>query len=202
LKNEETGATYRSASNAQGQYIIAGLAPGRYDFSVTVLGFKMFTQSGVNVQPQEMAKLDSALQVGAATESVTVTAEASLLKTESGELSRQADITSLNQLPLLTGARGNTGAPAPASPAYTLPNKSAPVSVATKGKLVVAVDSAGILFVSENTGKNWTRINAAWKGRAVRVALSASAMFELTADPASTWVSTDGRHWSKGRASR
>jgi hypothetical protein len=202
LKNEDTGSTYTSTSDARGQYSIAGMPPGRYDFSVTSPGFKKFVRSGIDVQPREMARLDSALQVGAASESVTVTAEATLLKTESGELSHQVTLDSLNALPLLTGARGNVQAVTGASPAYTLPDKSTPVSVATKDKLVAAVDSAGALLVSENAGKNWTRVKAAWKGKAVRVAVSANAMFELTTDPASTWVSADGRNWSEAHTSR
>jgi hypothetical protein len=202
LKNEDTGVSYTSTSDARGQYSIAGMPPGRYDLSVTSMGFKKFVRPGINVQPQEIARFDSALQVGAATESVTVTAEASLLKTESGELSHNVDLTSLDRLPLLTGAGGNFRAVTGASPVYTLPDKSTPVSVATKDKLVVAVDSAGALLVSENAGKNWTRVKATWKGKVVRVAVSANAMFELTTDPASTWVSTDGRHWSEARASR
>jgi hypothetical protein len=202
LKSEDTGVTYTSSSDARGQYSIAGLAPGRYDFSVTVPGFKKLVKPGINVQPQEMARLDSALQIGAASESVTVTAEAPLLKTESGELSHNVDVTSLNQLPLLTGAPGNARAITGASPVYTLPDKSTPVSVAAKEKLVLAVDSAGALFVSENAGKIWTRVKAAWKGKVVRVAVSANTMFQLTTNPASTWVSTDGRHWSESHAPR
>ena len=135
-------------------------------------------------------------------ESVTITTEAALLKTESGELSRQVNSTALNQLPLLTVAGGNSGAITSANPLYTLPDKSTPVNVATKDKLVVAVDSAGALFVSENAGKNWTGVKAAWKGKVARVGVSAKAMFELTTDPASTWVSTDGRHWSKAQSPR
>jgi len=202
LKNEDTGVTYTSTSDTRGQYSIAGMPPGRYDLSVTVPGFKKLVRPGINVQPQETARLDSALQVGAATESVTVTAEATLLKTESGELSHNVDLTSLDQLPLLIGARGNVWAVTGASPIYTLPDKSTPVSVAAKDKLVAAVDSAGALLVSQNAGKNWTRVKAMWKGKVVRVAVVANAMFELTTDPASTWVSTDGRHWSEAHTSR
>ena len=176
LKNEDTGATYTSTSDARGQYSIAGLAAGRYDFSVTSPGFKKFVRSGIDVPPQEMARLDSRLDVGAASESVTVTAEAALLKTESGDLSRQADATSLNALPVMSGARGNFSAVTPATPRYTLPDKSTPVSVATKDKLVVAVNSAGALLVSENAGKNWTRVKATWKGKAL-AGDGANAMF-------------------------
>jgi hypothetical protein len=202
LKNEDTGTTYTSTSDARGQYSVAGMPPGRYDFSVTSPGFKKLVRPGINVQPREIARLDSTLNVGAAAESVTVTAEATLLKTETGDFSQQAGVTSLNQLPLLSGASGNFRAVTGASPVYALPDKSTPVSVAAKDKLVVAVDSAGALFFSENAGKNWMRVRAVWKGKAVRVAVSANAMFELTTNPSSTWVSADGRNWSEAHTSR
>jgi hypothetical protein len=202
LKNEGTGATYSSTSDARGQFSIAGLAPGRYDFSATSTGFKKFVRPGVNVQPQEMARLDSRLDVGATSDTVTVNAEAPLLKTESGEPSHQVDLTSAPQLPLLSSTRANAPAISNASPAYRLPDQSAPVSVAAKDKLVVAADAAGSLFFSDNQGKSWKHIKGKWKGKAVRVVVSANTAFELTTDPASTWVSTDGRRWSAAPASR
>jgi hypothetical protein len=199
LKNEGTGATYSSTSDATGQFRIAGLAPGRYDFSATSMGFKKFVRPGVNVQPQEMARLDSKLDVGAATDTVTVNAETPLLKTESGEVSPQGAQTPASELPLLTATRANARAMNNASPAYRLPDQSTPVSVATKDKLVVAADAAGSLFFSDNQGKSWKHVKGGWKGKAVRVVMSANAAFELTTDPESTWVSTDGRHWSAVR---
>jgi hypothetical protein len=192
LKNENTGATYASTSDAHGQYSIEGLVPGRYDFSVTSSGFKKFVRPGINVEPQVMARLNSTLDVGAAAESVTVTAETALLKTESAEAS----------LPALALTGGNLAAATATSPLYTLPDNSTSVSAALKDKLVVAIDSAGSLFVSENAGKNWTRVKPPWKGKALRVALSADAKFVLTVDPASTWVSADGRRWSQAQPSR
>jgi hypothetical protein len=199
LKNEGTGATYSSTSNAQGQFSIAGLAPGRYDFSATSNGFKKFVRPGVTVQPQEMARLDSRLDVGATTDTVSVNSEAPVLKTESGELSHSLAQAPASELPLLTSTRANARAMINASPAYRLPDQSAPVSAAAKDKLVVAADAAGSLFFSDNQGKSWKHIKGKWKGKAVRVMVSANAAFELTTDPASTWVSADGRHWSAVR---
>jgi hypothetical protein len=203
LKNEGTGATYSSTSDATGQFRIAGLAPGRYDFSATSMGFKKFVRPGVNVEPQEMARLDSRLDVGAASDTVIVNAEAPLLKTESAEISHQVGQTPASELPLFASTRSNARAMNQAmnnaSPTYRLPDQSTPVSAAAKDKLVVAARADGSLFFSDNQGKSWRHIKGRWKGKAVRVVVSANAAFELTTDPASTWVSTDGRHWSAVR---
>jgi hypothetical protein len=54
-------------------------------------------------------RIDVSLEVGSASESVTVSAEASLLKTESGELSHNVNVRQLDELPILgTGASAGT----------------------------------------------------------------------------------------------
>lgn len=201
LKNEATGAAVASTSNARGEFTIAGMMPGKYQESVTAPGFRKFVRPLVEVQPQETARVDSILEVGASTESVTVSAEASLLKTESGEISHQVDSTSVNSLPLFAASRA-----VPLTlPAYTLPDNSKPVSLARKGKTVLSVDSTGALLISDDEGKNWQRVKGKWKGKVVRVISPpdvpghADAVFQITTDAASTWVSVDGRKWSKVR---
>ena len=67
---------------------------------------------------------------------------------------------------------------------------------------MVAVDCAGGLLVSQDAGNNWTRVKAVWKGKVVRVSMNANAVFSLTTDPPSIWVSTDGQHWSQTPTSR
>jgi hypothetical protein len=201
LKNEKTGMAVASRSNAQGVFTIAGLMPGKYEESVTAPGFKKFVRPFVEVQPQETARVDSILEVGASAETVTVTAEAPLLKTESGEISHQVDYRSAADLPLVTPSRT---ALLPL-PAYTLPGNSKPVSFVVKGKTVVAADAMGALFLSDDEGKNWQPVKGKWKGKVVRVVSPANvpghadAVFQITTDPASTWVSADGRKWSKVR---
>jgi hypothetical protein len=200
LKNQNTGATYSSTSDPRGQFSLSGLLPGRYDLSVSSMGFRKFVEPSINLEPQTIARVDSRLEVGASTESVTVNAEATLLKTESGAVTRSAGSTSAAELPL--NGRSFPALIAIAGPAYILPDRSNPVSFAVKDRLVVAVDSAGALFRSEDGGKSWKRVKGKWKGRIVRVAVSAKAAFELTTEPASTWLSADGRHWSPAPASR
>ena len=59
--------------------------------TVDAAGFKKFERPGLVVQVAETERVDAVLQVGASTDTVTVSAEAPLLKTESGEISHQVD---------------------------------------------------------------------------------------------------------------
>src|SRR6202035_3702949 len=85
-KNLETGAVYPTASTTTGNYTLAQLPVGVYEVSVAVPGFKKFVRSGLTVAVAQIMRVDITLEVGSATESVTVQADATLLKTESGDL--------------------------------------------------------------------------------------------------------------------
>ncbi|PWT98927.1 MAG: hypothetical protein C5B51_28395 [Terriglobia bacterium] len=108
-KNTESGATYQAGSSNTGNYTLAQLPAGTYELSVTVAGFKKVVRPGIIVNVAATVRVDFALEVGAATESVTVEADAPLLKTESGELSHSVDYTRVDNLPLLDLKGTGTG---------------------------------------------------------------------------------------------
>ena len=91
-----------------GIYAIAALPVGLYDLTVEAPGFNRKMQQGVRVQVAQTTRADVALQVGSTTESVTVKADAPLLKTENAEISMNVSGDKFNQLPLNFGA-GGTG---------------------------------------------------------------------------------------------
>ena len=78
--------------------------------SVDATGFKKLNRPGLVVQVAETVRIDAVLEVGSSTDTVTVSAEAPLLKTESGEISHQVDYTQADLLPLFTtnGTGGGT----------------------------------------------------------------------------------------------
>ena len=82
LKNVATGATYDTVTTATGNYTIPSLPVGRYSLTVAAAGFNQFIREGIDVQVAQTARIDVVLKVGAASESVTVTANAPLLRTE------------------------------------------------------------------------------------------------------------------------
>ncbi len=123
-KNVATGAVYPVASSATGNYTIAQLPAGTYELTVTVAGFKKFIRTDQVVEVAGTLRVDATLQVGAASESVTVTGEATLLKTEGGEVSSNVSTQTLNDLPILT----LTGSAAGIGSANTLGNIRNPLS--------------------------------------------------------------------------
>jgi len=109
-KNVATSETYKAGSTGTGNYTLANLPAGPYELTVNAAGFKKYVRPAVTVQVAETARIDATLEVGATSDTVTVNAEAPLLKTESGELRHQIDYTEADNIPLFTlNGSGNEG---------------------------------------------------------------------------------------------
>src|SRR5579884_691752 len=108
-RNTDTGAVYPVESSATGNYTIPQLPSGTYEVDVTVSGFKKFVRTGLIVQAAQTIRVDATLEVGNASESVTVSEEAPLLKTESGELSNTVATQTMDTLPLLSVGQNSSG---------------------------------------------------------------------------------------------
>jgi len=119
-KNTATGVDYKASTSSTGNYTITDLPVGVYTITVAVTGFKTYTHSNLALQATQTVREDVALQVGAASESVTVTAEATLLKTETGELATNVSIDQLDDLPLLGIGAVNSGSSGYRNPYATL----------------------------------------------------------------------------------
>src|SRR5689334_12951113 len=101
-KNVATDQVYSATSTQTGNYTLPQLPAGSYELTVNVQGFKKYVRQGLSLAPTQTMRIDVALEVGSSTEAVTVTAEASLLKTESGEVSQTVTGDRINNLPLLS----------------------------------------------------------------------------------------------------
>lgn len=120
-RNVETGAVYQAASSATGNYTLAQLPAGTYEMTVKVPGFKVFIRQNLALPVAQTLRIDVALEVGSAAESITVSDEAPLLKTESGELSHNVATDTLNRLPVLGVGSGNAGIRNPYAVLQVLP---------------------------------------------------------------------------------
>src|SRR5262249_12797655 len=85
--NTQTTAKYETVSTETGNYTLTQLPAGTYEVTVELPGFKKYVRQGVTVLAATVVRIDVALEVGAASDEVTVTADATLLRTESGDLS-------------------------------------------------------------------------------------------------------------------
>jgi hypothetical protein len=109
-KNMDTAAVYQGGSSATGNYTLTQLPAGAYEVSVTVPGFKKFVRPGIILEAAQTVRVDAVLEVGSSSESVTVEADAPLLKTESGELSHNVTTEALDKLPILGIGSSASGA--------------------------------------------------------------------------------------------
>ena len=108
-RNIETGVVYPAATSTTGNYTITQLPVGTYELSVAVQGFKKWIRPALTVEVAQVLRVDAQLEVGSSTESVTVTAEAPILDTETGDLRHSVTVERLNDLPVLGIGSGQAG---------------------------------------------------------------------------------------------
>ncbi|MFL6415684.1 MAG: carboxypeptidase regulatory-like domain-containing protein, partial [Bryobacteraceae bacterium] len=106
----ETGGVYDTVTTGTGNYTLPSLPAGHYNLSATAGGFSRYLQEGIEVQVAQTARIDVVLKIGTASETVTVQADAPLLKTENAEQSQTVTGDTINNLPLTLGGNNLYGA--------------------------------------------------------------------------------------------
>ncbi|MEX2261460.1 MAG: carboxypeptidase-like regulatory domain-containing protein [Bryobacteraceae bacterium] len=86
-----TKVVTRGATNETGNYQVPFLLPGNYAVRVESPGFKRMERSGIRVSTNEQVTLDFTLEIGATSESVTVTTEAPILNTANADIGQVID---------------------------------------------------------------------------------------------------------------
>ncbi|HEX3987206.1 MAG TPA: carboxypeptidase-like regulatory domain-containing protein [Acidobacteriaceae bacterium] len=109
--NDQTGTSLQTQSTSAGSYRFPELPIGAYDVMVTAPGFQAKTLTGVAVNLQITTALDVTLQVGTATQSVTVNASAPTLQTESSDVTGSVTDQEYLNLPLALGGVGALRSP-------------------------------------------------------------------------------------------
>jgi len=90
-----TGQSRQYTTNSAGAFQAPQLQIGNYTIEVTNSGFKKYEQTGIVLNVNDTVRIDTSLQVGQATESVTVAAEAVQVQSDSSE---QSDLISGKQV--------------------------------------------------------------------------------------------------------
>ncbi|MGH9444820.1 MAG: TonB-dependent receptor domain-containing protein, partial [Terriglobia bacterium] len=96
----QTGQVFNANSDPTGLYQFPFLNPGQYVFTVEKQGFRQIVQTGVTLSVAQKAVMDFKLQLGSTTQTISVTANAPLLQSESGEQSYTIDTQKLDAVPI------------------------------------------------------------------------------------------------------
>jgi hypothetical protein len=90
-----------TVSDTDGHYLISYLIPGAYVLSVEKAGFQKIEQRGVNLTVAEHATLDFNLTVGEVNQTVTVSANADVLETQTADRGTAITSTTVLNTPLM-----------------------------------------------------------------------------------------------------
>lgn len=207
MLRDSTGKTRQTTTGTDGSFHLAELPPGQYELTATANGFRTSQQS-IQLNPSQLAMLQPVLDIGAASEQVTVEAAspAVTIQTESANVSQDvAGQVVAGQAVAETPDLGR---------AVAVPSGLPLTATVSHGKQFISLDNAGNLFLSRNRGKKWKKIRPQWTGKAVRIELapaysseappkpnqtsgkaSEAAVFLLTTEAGTVWTSKDGAHW-------
>jgi len=139
VKNNETGAEYTSKSSEEGTFVISALPVSTYTVTVTAQGFKQTMVTDVKIEVGKSATVEVKLEVGATSESVTITGGAEVLQKEStnigsiitGRQITELPFTSRDALDLVLTLPGTT---TPGRP------RSSSINGLPKGALFITLD--------------------------------------------------------------
>ena len=87
ITNTLTGETRSAMTNGSGLYEFPALKIGTYTLKVTASGFKVYNVTGIVMNVAATVREDVKLAIGASSQTVTVTADALTLQTETNEVS-------------------------------------------------------------------------------------------------------------------
>lgn len=96
-----TGTRNEATTDADGNYLLPRLKPSIYQITVEAAGFKKLDRNGIEIRVSDSLTLDLVLEVGALSETVTVTGEAPLLRTSDAQTGEVITNTMISNIPQL-----------------------------------------------------------------------------------------------------
>ncbi len=98
--NLENGFSRVTRTADTGGFTLPFLPPGTYRLTITKSGFKAATRANVEIRVDQVARLDFTLEVGTASESITVEASVPVLDQATSALGQVIDNTKISNMPL------------------------------------------------------------------------------------------------------
>jgi len=100
IVNVATNYTMTTISNDVGTYTFNNVPDGTYTLRVSLTGFKEFVAENLSVQVGTVYRQPVVMEVGEITESITVSSAATVLKTDTTDVSAQLESEEITDLPL------------------------------------------------------------------------------------------------------
>src|ERR1700730_10588696 len=97
---EAAGLTRQTVSAGDGGYVFPLLPVGIYTVSTEATGFRRSEQKGIQVEADKASTVPISLQIGATNETISVEANAELVETRAGALSKVISQQNIIELPL------------------------------------------------------------------------------------------------------
>jgi hypothetical protein len=99
IRNLATQEQRTAQSNSAGAYSVPFLQPGHYSVTVTATGFKGLTVPDIAVNGGDHARADAQLQIGQATQTISVTSQSPLLQADSSNVVTTIPTQQVEDLP-------------------------------------------------------------------------------------------------------
>jgi hypothetical protein len=102
ITNQQTDRQESVTADLEGRYTSLPLPPGQYRVEAGIQGFRRAAQGDVSVQVNSTVVIDFTLEVGELTDAIEVSANATLLETNTGTVGKVVDNRRILELPLNT----------------------------------------------------------------------------------------------------
>ncbi len=99
--NEGTGLVQRSSTDGSGNYLLAKLPPGTYTIAISKPGFRIAKLKRLALSIDQQARADARLEIGVASEEISVVAPETELQTQTAETGEVIGSRQILDLPLL-----------------------------------------------------------------------------------------------------
>ena len=158
----ETRFARTTTTDGQGHYTLANLPVGPYVLSVKAQGFKSYEQRGIILEVGSNIQANAAMQLGAVSDSVEVSAGASMVETKENAVAQVINQRQINDLPLngrqatqlilISGAATQ----APADSLYSTKNHPSSVTMSVAGG---QANATNYLLDGGNNTQTFTNLN-------------------------------------------
>lgn len=100
ITNKGTGQVRETTTSTNGEFSIVNVLPGIYDLKVTKQGFSTFTKTDQTITANSALRSDVTMKIGNVSDVVSVTADATVLQTESSTVKAEINSKEIQALPI------------------------------------------------------------------------------------------------------